>query len=90
MVYDPGEKAEEMLSPVEMDILVDLLTRGDNTPKNIAEYTGRERKNVHSRLQSLIDRGLVEKKPGGSVYSLTPGGVLAAQSIYRERHEGGE
>lgn len=73
-----------MLSPVEMDAIVDLLEHGDNTPKNISRNTGRNRKNVSDRLQDLEDKGLAISK-GGGVYALTREGILMAQAVRRNR-----
>jgi predicted transcriptional regulator len=69
-----------MLSPVEMEVLVDLLVHGDNVPGNIAENTGRHPKSVSKRLPDLEEHGLIRNK-GRGVYTLTPDGVAQAQAL---------
>jgi len=72
------------LSPVERDILVDLLYNGDDSPRNIHRRTGRSREAVSRRCGSLVEKGLVVDK-GGGVYKLTNAGILAAQNESRSR-----
>lgn len=72
------------MTPVEMDILVDLVVHGDNTAKNIAENTERSRSAVQNRFQDLIEKGLVESK-GSGVYTLTVEGANTARAILRAR-----
>lgn len=73
-------KWREMLSPVEIDILRDLLEHGDNIPANIAENTGRHRKSVSKRLPELESEGLIRNK-GRGVYKLTGEGLRVARSL---------
>lgn len=69
-------------SPVKRAVLVDLLINGDNTPKNIADNTGKHRTTVNERLQDLEDDGFVENK-GSGVYALTLEGIAAARAVRR-------
>jgi predicted transcriptional regulator len=77
-----------MLSAVEMDILSNLLTHGDNTPGNIAENTGRHQTSISSRLADLDDKCLVESK-GRGVWTLTIEGGNMAQTILDHRRKEG-
>jgi predicted transcriptional regulator len=70
----------EMLSPVEIDVLRDLLLNGDNLPANIADNTGRHQKSVQRRMSDLEENELVRNK-GRGVYALTDKGLKTAQSI---------
>jgi Mn-dependent DtxR family transcriptional regulator len=72
-----------MLSPVEIDVLRDLLIHGDNVPANIAENTGRHPKSVSKRLPDLESRGLIRNK-GHGVWTLTAEGLDAAQTLHGE------
>ena len=70
----------QMLSPVERDVLVDLLTHGDNVPGNIADNTDRHPKSVSKRLKSLEEKELIENK-GRGVYTLTMDGIAVARRL---------
>ena len=72
-------------SPVEMDVLIDLLIHGDNVPANIADNTGRHSKSISRRLPDLEDRGLVKNK-GRGVYTLTPEGIDMARTLRDQRN----
>lgn len=86
---DPREPLDEMLTAVEMDILVDLLVHGDNTPSNLADNTGRHKTSVSQRLPELEERDLVRNK-GRGVWSLTEPGANMAVSIRSDRAADGE
>lgn len=68
------------LTPVERDILVDLLTNGDNVPANIAENCDRHAKSVSYRLSDLVECSLVRNK-GNGVYTLTVEGAQSARAL---------
>jgi Mn-dependent DtxR family transcriptional regulator len=72
------------LTPVQKDVLLFLLNKGDDIPANIADGTKRHSKSVSRVLtgmdESLLELGLVEDK-GRGVYSLTDEGEERARSI---------
>jgi len=69
-------------SPVARAVLVDLLLNGDNTPKNLADNTGKHQKSISNKMADLEEEGLVLNK-GGGVYTLTIEGMQAARAIRR-------
>jgi len=83
------EEMADRLTKLEMEILVDLLKNGDNTPTNISDNLDRSRSGVQKRLSNydkksddLITYGLVIDK-GSGVYALTPQGANTARAIMR-------
>lgn len=74
------QKPRQMLSPVEIEVLRDLLVNGDNVPANTAENVDRHAKSASRSLSNLEEDGLVENK-GRGVWTLTPEGVEAARSL---------
>ena len=80
------------LTPVQREVLVHLLERGDDIPANIAEATGTHSKSVSRVLtgmgeESLVGLGLVSDK-GRGVYTLTGEGEERAESLVRRRGGG--
>lgn len=86
MTQPPDPNNSDMLTSVSRDALADLLIHGDNTPKNIADNTGRHRKNISERLIDLEEEGFVINK-GGGVYTLTQEGLVMARAVVRDRTE---
>jgi len=80
----PSDWDLDMLTPLEMDVLVHLLEEGDDTPANISENTGRHRVSISQRLEKLSEEGLVINK-GHGVHTLTLDGMQAARAVKRER-----
>ena len=72
-----------MLTPVEIDVLTDLLKNGDNIPANIADNTGRHSKSVSKRLPDLEEEGLIRNK-GRGVYTLTSTGLQQSRALTGE------
>jgi Mn-dependent DtxR family transcriptional regulator len=65
---------------LEEDVLLQILTGGDDTPKGIAQATDRPSKSVSRALSRLEDDGLVRSK-GAGAWTLTNAGVQVAQNI---------
>lgn len=84
MVADHG-----MLSSVESEILVNILTNGDNVPSNIADNIGRHQTSVSRSLSSLEDEGLVENK-GRGVWTLTVSGASLARVVMKNTTDGSD
>ncbi len=72
-----------MLTPVEREILVDLLVHGDNLSGNVTENIERSRQHVSKTMGKLEDRRLVRDK-GKGVYTLTLSGTEVARELYHE------
>jgi len=75
-----------MLSPVQEDILVDLLVHGDDGPRNIAENTDRNPDSVSQRLPELVEQDFIRNK-GAGTYTLTRDGIHLAREIIHEREK---
>lgn len=82
----PVTMDHQMLSPVDRDVIVDLLLHGDNTPQNIARNTERSPSSVSRRLSTLKEKGIVRNK-GSGVWTLKEEGILMGQTIYYGREE---
>lgn len=68
--------------PTDFLILEALHTHGRNIAPNIAERTGKSRKNVNNRLPVLADYGLVRKvgpADRSGLYEITDQGVAALE-----------
>lgn len=76
----------EMLTPTQMDILVDLLIHGDNTASNMAENIEWSRNSIQKSFGGLENENLVEKK-GSGVRTLTYPGAQTARAIIRAREQ---
>lgn len=69
------------LTPMQQDILVDLLIYGADGPNNIGNRTNHRRQSVTTALTGkLSDEGLVRNK-GGGIWELTGDGVTAARGL---------
>lgn len=78
-----GLDVDQMLSEVDREILVCLLIKGDNTPRNIAEICNRHHQSIQDRLEELSDKSLIRNK-GRGVYRLTEKGIRYAQTVAQE------
>lgn len=67
-------------SETDEKILCDLLVRGNNAPKNIAEEIGTSREYVSERLKVLEEEDLV-RRVGSGVWSLSLGGVRYSRRL---------
>jgi len=74
---------DDMLSPVDRDVIVDLLEHGDNSPQNIADNTDRNPSSVSRRLGVLEEKGIAKNK-GSGVWTLTYEGILMARTVRNE------
>lgn len=66
--------------PTDFLILNALFTHGRNVATNLAELTGKSRKNINSRLPVLADYGLVDKVgpvDHSGLYEISPLGERA-------------
>jgi DNA-binding IclR family transcriptional regulator len=72
------------LTSVDVAVLRDLYTNGDDVPANVAERTGHHRVSVSRCLSgkedSLEERGFVESK-GRGVWRLTQDGLEVARRL---------
>lgn len=74
--------------PTDFLILQGLHSHGRNVATNLAELTGKSRKNLNSRLPVLADYGLVEKvgpAETSGLYEITPLGRRALR--YADRYD---
>lgn len=70
------------LTPVQKDILVDLLIYGDDKAENIGKRTKHHRNTVSSHMGTLVEDGHLEAK-GGGVYRLRDQGRETALGLLR-------
>lgn len=73
--------------PTDFLILQELYAHGRNVATNLAELTGKSRKNLNTRLPVLADYGLVEKvgpAETSGLYEITPLGRRALR--YADRY----
>lgn len=74
--------------PTDFLILQGLHSHGRNVATNLAELTGKSRKNLNTRLPVLADYGLVEKvgpAETSGLYEITPLGRRALR--YADRYD---
>ena len=69
-----------LVQPTDFLILQALWTHGRNVAPNLAEHTGKSRKNINNRLPDLQDYGLVNKigpAEKSGLYEITRRGKIA-------------
>lgn len=74
--------------PTDFLILEALQAHGRNVATNLAEHTGKSRKNINSRLPVLADYGLVNKigpADRSGLYELTKKGKVAL--MYQDKYD---
>lgn len=74
--------------PTDFLILESLEEKGRNVATNLAEHTGKSRKNINTRLPVLEDYGLVRKigpAERSGLYEITSMGKAAL--VYREQYD---
>jgi DNA-binding HxlR family transcriptional regulator len=74
--------------PTDFLILEALQAHGRNVATNLAEHTGKSRKNINSRLPVLADYGLVDKigpATRSGLYELTKKGKVAL--MYQDKYD---
>lgn len=74
--------------PTDFLILEALQAHGRNVATNLADHTGKSRKNINSRLPVLADYGLVEKigpADRSGLYELTKKGKVAL--MYQDQYD---
>jgi predicted transcriptional regulator len=74
--------------PTDFLILEALQAHGRNVATNLAEHTGKSRKNINSRLPVLADYGLVNKigpANRSGLYELTKKGKVAL--MYQDKYD---
>jgi DNA-binding MarR family transcriptional regulator len=78
----------KLRQPTDFLILRALNAHGRNVATNLAELTGKSRKNINTRLPVLADYGLVRKvgpAEGSGLYEITDRGIEAVRN--RERYD---
>lgn len=75
------------LSPVEQEIVITLLLRGDCLPVTVADDHDRHPSSVSRSLSALESRGIVAEKDR-AVYTLTVSGFRIARSLLRSSRSG--
>lgn len=74
--------------PTDFLILEALQAHGRNVATNLADHTGKSRKNINSRLPVLADYGLVNKigpADRSGLYELTKRGKVAL--MYQDKYD---
>lgn len=74
--------------PTDFLILEALQAHGRNVATNLADHTGKSRKNINSRLPVLADYGLVDKigpATRSGLYELTKKGKVAL--MYQDKYD---
>jgi len=74
--------------PTDFLILEALQAHGRNVATNLADHTGKSRKNINSRLPVLADYGLVDKigpADRSGLYELTKKGKVAL--MYQDKYD---
>jgi predicted transcriptional regulator len=80
--------AMRLRRPTDFLILEALQAHGRNVATNLAEHTGKSRKNINSRLPVLADYGLVNKigpADRSGLYELTKKGKIAL--MYQDKYD---
>ena len=72
-------------TPVQKDILVDLLVHGDDKAENIGNRTNHHRNTVSSHMGTLVEEGYLHAK-GGGVYRLRESGREMAIGLIKSGH----
>jgi len=78
----------KLRQPTDFLILEALEEKGRNVATNLAEHTGKSRKNINTRLPVLEDYGLVRKigpAERSGLYEITSTGKAAI--VYREQYD---
>ncbi|WP_049925578.1 winged helix-turn-helix domain-containing protein [Halopiger goleimassiliensis] len=78
----------KLRQPTDFLILEALEEKGRNVATNLAEHTGKSRKNINTRLPVLEDYGLVEKigpAERSGLYEITSLGKAAL--VYRDQYD---
>ncbi|RKD97317.1 winged helix-turn-helix domain-containing protein [Halopiger aswanensis] len=78
----------KLRQPTDFLILEALEDKGRNVATNLAEHTGKSRKNINTRLPVLEDYGLVEKigpAERSGLYEITSMGKAAL--VYRDQYD---
>lgn len=70
------------LTPVQKDVVVDLLVHGDDKAENVGNRTNHHRNTVSTHMGKLVDKGHIEGK-GGGVYRLRDQGREAAIGLIK-------
>lgn len=74
----------ETFAPTEEEILLHLLLIGDSLPVDIAEAYGRHPSSIQRSLATLLDLGLVARRPRAK-YTLTVDGWREARRVLAQR-----
>lgn len=77
----------KLRQPTDFLILEALDEHGRNVGTNLAQLTGKSRKNINTRLPILADYGLVEKigpAEQSGLYEITGGGRVAV--VYQDQY----
>ncbi|ADB63849.1 hypothetical protein Htur_5218 (plasmid) [Haloterrigena turkmenica DSM 5511] len=78
----------KLRQPTDFLILEALEEKGRNVATNLAEHTGKSRKNINTRLPVLEDYGLVRKigpAERSGLYEITSTGKAAL--VYRDQYD---
>jgi predicted transcriptional regulator len=70
------------LTPVQKDMLIDLLLHGDDKAENVGNRTNHHRNTVSSHMGTLVEEGYLTGK-GGGVYRLREPGRDAALGLIK-------